>query len=199
MTHANLDLGRLLHPLTTAQFFAEYWERKPYFLERRDPEYYESLLTRHDLENLITTGDLRFPAIQLAKDGGYIPAEAYTHDQPHGTERFIGVPDLAVIAEQYRKGASIVLPALQRTWAPLAALCDALQAELDHVPHANVYITPGNATGFTPHYDLHEILVLQIAGKKRWSVYAPRSTCPTEPRYLIRKPTRRRPRSLSGS
>jgi hypothetical protein len=58
-------------------------------------------------------------------------------------------------------------------WAPLGRLCEALQTQLDHAAHANVYITPGNAGGFTPHYDTHEVLVLQIAGHKRWSLYDP--------------------------
>jgi ribosomal protein L16 Arg81 hydroxylase len=34
-------------------------------------------------------------------------------------------------------------------------------------------LTPGNAAGFTPHYDVHEVLVLQIAGKKLWRIFAP--------------------------
>jgi len=65
------------------------------------------------------------------------------------------------------------LPAIHRTWAPLTRFCDALQAQLDHAAHANVYLTPGNAKGFTPHYDIHDVFVLQIAGGKRWQLYEP--------------------------
>jgi hypothetical protein len=125
------------------------------------------------VESLISTSDLRYPAIQLAKGGGYFPPEAYTRNVKHGDESFMGVPDVQKILEQYRLGATVVLPALHRTWAPLGLLCEKLQAQLDHAAHANVYITPGNAAGFTPHYDVHEVFVLQIAGKKRWSLYDP--------------------------
>jgi oxalate decarboxylase/phosphoglucose isomerase-like protein (cupin superfamily) len=44
---------------------------------------------------------------------------------------------------------------------------------IDDQVSATVYITPGNAAGFTPHYDTHEVFVLQIAGRKRWFLYDP--------------------------
>jgi ribosomal protein L16 Arg81 hydroxylase len=52
-------------------------------------------------------------------------------------------------------------------------LAAAIEAEFDHAVHANVYITPGNAIGFSPHYDTHEVFVLQIAGSKRWRIHKP--------------------------
>jgi ribosomal protein L16 Arg81 hydroxylase len=173
MAAGNFGLEQLLHPLSTAEFFSDYWEKQHLFLQRRDPGYFAKLLTAPDLESLISGSDMRYPGIQLAKGGGYFPPEAYTRNVKHGDESFTGVPDLQKISEQYRQGATVTLPALHRTWEPLGLLCENLQASLDHVPHANAYITPGNAAGFTPHYDVHEVFVLQIAGKKRWTLYEP--------------------------
>jgi hypothetical protein len=85
----------------------------------------------------------------------------------------LGVPDVKRSNDEYGLGATVGLPALHRNWPALGLLCDALQTQLDHPAHANVYITPGNAAGFTPHYDTHEVFVLQLAGKKRWSIYSP--------------------------
>jgi ribosomal protein L16 Arg81 hydroxylase len=171
MAAGNFGLEQLVQPLSTGQFFSDYWEKKYLLLQRHDPDYFQHLLTAADLENLICGSDMRYPALQLAKGGGYFPPEAYTRNVKHGDESFMGVPDLKTISEQYRQGATLTLPALHRTWAPLGLLCENLQARLDHAPHANVYITPGNAAGFTPHYDVHEVFVLQIAGKKRWTLY----------------------------
>jgi hypothetical protein len=167
------DFERLLRPVGVEAFFSNYWEKKHLVVQRADPYYYRSLLTAHDLEALISDPDARYPAIRLAKGGGYYPPEAYTRNVKHGDEGFDGVPDLLRISNEYRQGATVALPAIHRTWAPLALLCDALQAQLDHAAHANGYITPGNAKGFTPHYDVHEVLVLQIAGRKRWQLYEP--------------------------
>jgi ribosomal protein L16 Arg81 hydroxylase len=159
--------------LATGEFFSTYWEQKHCLLKRGQPHWYDSLITAADLENIISNSDARYPAIRLAKGGGYFPAEAYTRNVKHGDESFLGVPDLKRIADEYRHGATVALPALHRSWKPLGLLCDRLQTEFDHPAHANVYLTPGNAAGFTPHYDIHEVFVLQIAGRKRWSLYAP--------------------------
>ena len=69
--------------------------------------------------------------------------------------------------------ATISLPGIHRSWRPLAELVTAVENEFDHAAHANIYITPGNATGFTPHYDTHEVFVLQISGHKHWHVSQP--------------------------
>lgn len=169
----SFDFDALLSPLGAETFFSTYWERQHLLLRRSEPAFYDPLIRASDLETLISDTDTRYPAIRLAKGGGYFPAETYTRDIRHGDESFLGVPDVNRITEEYRRGATIALPAIHRTWKPIGLLCDALGTRFDHPAHANAYITPGNAAGFTPHYDVHEVFVLQIAGKKCWSIYAP--------------------------
>jgi len=183
MTPLSLNLEVLLAPIGVERFFELYWEQRYLHIGGRAPGYYRSLLSPTDLEQIVSNPEARYPAIQLARGGKYFPPEAYTHDVKFGSELFAGVPDTQRINIEYRNGASVVLPALHRSWLPLRNLCAALEAQIDHVPHANAYITPGNAAGFTPHYDVHEVLVLQIAGSKRWSLYpAPiRLPCRSEP------------------
>jgi hypothetical protein len=38
---------------------------------------------------------------------------------------------------------------------------------------ANAYYTPRSAQGLPVHHDTHDVLVLQVAGQKRWLVYDP--------------------------
>jgi ribosomal protein L16 Arg81 hydroxylase len=173
MPEKSFDFDALLAPLAAQAFFSTHWEREHLLVHRRQENYYRSLITAADLENLISHSDARYPAIRLAKGGGYFAPEVYTRDIKHGDESFLGVPDVKRIAEEYRRGATVALPAIHRTWKPLGLLCDALRERFDHPAHANAYITPGNAAGFTPHYDVHEVFVLQIAGRKRWSIYSP--------------------------
>lgn len=188
VTREALNLEALLRPIGIDQFFERYWEHNYLHLQGRSATHYQQLMSTQDLEQIISHPDARYPAIQLAKGGQYFPREAYTRDLKFGSEVFMGVPDPQRISIEYRNGASIVLPALHRTWSPLRNLCSALEMQLDHVPHGNAYITPGNAAGFTPHYDVHEVFVLQIAGKKRWSLYPP----------TIKLPHRSQPFSAQG-
>ncbi|MGA2843661.1 MAG: cupin domain-containing protein [Steroidobacteraceae bacterium] len=169
----DFDLTALLAPINPEDFFRDYWERKPLHLSRKDPHYYDTVLNNGDLESIISYPDLRYPAIQLARDGGYLAPEAFTRDIKHGTEVFAAVADLERIQSEYRAGTTVVLAALQRLWMPVQELCAALENHISHPVHANAYLTPGGFPGFTPHYDTHEVFVLQIAGTKHWRVFDP--------------------------
>jgi hypothetical protein len=48
-----------------------------------------------------------------------------------------------------------------------------LAAELGHPVQANAYVTPPQNQGFSNHYDVHDVFVLQIEGEKRWQIHAP--------------------------
>jgi ribosomal protein L16 Arg81 hydroxylase len=167
------DLSALLSPLGTERFFAEHWERQPLLLERGESGYYDSLLTLADVEQYISRGDARSPAIRLAKGGAFYAPEVYTRDVKYGDDVFRGLADPESVFTEYSGGATITLQAFHLAWPPLGRLCRHLELELDHCVHANAYLTPANTAGFTPHYDTHEVFVLQLSGLKRWRVYPP--------------------------
>lgn len=168
-----IDFRALIAPLGFQAFFETYWEKRPYYLSRAVDDFYQSLLTTDDLERIVSSTDLRYPALEVARGGNYIAAESYTRNIKYGGAYFNGVPDIERVKSEYYSGATIVLPALHRTWTPLRNLCNRIEDELSHPVHANAYMTPGGSEGFTPHYDTHEVFVLQIAGEKHWKVYLP--------------------------
>jgi len=172
------DLATLLAPVSVEDFFAKHWEKEPLHLARGGSGYYEAVLSDRDLDALVSSSDLRYPAIQLAKGGGYYPPEVYTRNVKHGTEVFDGVPDIDKVRAEYRAGATVVLPALNRSWPALRNLCASLESYFNHGVNANAYLTAGGTTGFGPHYDTHEVFVLQIGGKKHWRIYEPPVTLP---------------------
>jgi hypothetical protein len=69
------------------------------------------------------------------------------------------------------EGATIVLPQLQLSLAPVAGFCRALAAEFSAMVQANAYLTPAEARGLDPHYDQHDVFILQIHGAKAWRLY----------------------------
>ncbi len=168
-----LTLADMLAPIAPATCFREFWETKPLHLRRGDSGFYEQLLTRHDIDRAIRSGGLRFPAIQLAVRGRFLAPEAFTRTIRSGEDIFAGVPDLERLGAAYRSGATISLPGFQRAWEPLGRLAQSIEDEISHPVHTNVYVTPGNAAGFTPHFDTHEIFILQIAGTKHWTIHQP--------------------------
>jgi len=72
-----------------------------------------------------------------------------------------------------RQGTGLVLQEADRYHDALGALADALTAELDEPCRINVYATQPGQAAFPLHADTHDVLVLQLAGNKDWSVTGP--------------------------
>jgi hypothetical protein len=86
------------------------------------------------------------------------------------------VPDQAsddAVLRHVSEGATLVLQGLHRTWGPVLEFSQALAGELGHPVQVNAYITPPQNTGFSDHYDVHDVFVLQVAGQKRWRIRPP--------------------------
>jgi lysine-specific demethylase/histidyl-hydroxylase NO66 len=97
---------------------------------------------------------------------------SYTADVPWRPP-FTAAADVRRIAAEWEAGATIVLQALHVHWHPLAVFCRQLEDALGHGVQANSYWTPRGSQGFAVHHDTHDVLVLQVAGEKRWLLYEP--------------------------
>jgi hypothetical protein len=148
-------------------FEREHWGRTP-MLRRTDLDLH-GLLDVAGAEQLLTTSARR-PTFRLVQDGETLPPGRSTSTVRMGGGALDDVADVAKIAAAVSGGATLVLQALQRTWPPLIDLCRRLERELSHPVQANAYLTPAGATGLAPHADEHDVLVLQLAGRKAWDV-----------------------------
>jgi hypothetical protein len=172
-TRADSALARCLEPVGAAEFLAEHWERQPLVIERREPGRFDDLLSTADVERLLSSGGLRFPAFRVVKGGSQIPLREYTTDLSWRPTPFTATADPDRIAAAFADGATIVLQALHHNWLPLARFCRALEVELGQAVQANSYYTPRDSQGFAVHHDTHDVFVLQVSGEKRWLVYEP--------------------------
>jgi hypothetical protein len=113
------------------------------------------------------------PAFRLVRDGAPIPAREYTEDIPWspGVLSQTARPDR--VAALFTEGATLVVQALHIHWLAAALFCRGLEKRLGCPVQANSYYTPARAQGFDVHHDTHDVLVLQVAGSKRWRVYEP--------------------------
>jgi hypothetical protein len=77
-----------------------------------------------------------------------------------------------------REGATLVLDGVQQGEPKLGLMCRELSKELGYNFQTNLYLTPPNGKGFTPHYDNHDVFVLQVVGSKHWKVENERRLLP---------------------
>ncbi|MGW2636607.1 cupin domain-containing protein [Streptomyces sp. NPDC001348] len=161
------DLARLISPIDPETFRRDHWETQPLLVERADPNYYAELLTLDDVDELISLAGANLDCIRVVADGKETPVQDLGGHGPNGRTAV-----LEALYDRYRSGSTIVLNAMERRWDPLGRLTTALSAEASARFQVNVYLTPGGeAQGFKPHYDTHDVFVLQVHGTKRWRLY----------------------------
>lgn len=170
-TRAVFDFDLLIAPIEPAHFFAEFWEKRPLVISRQSPDYYSGLCSLADVDWILSSTDLRYPAIRLVRHGPDLPTNAYTRDLRSRRFVFAGVGDTDRILLEYQRGATILLQRVERSWPPLTALCGNLEQVFYHPVDANAYLTPASSQGFGVHYDTHDVFILQLAGSKHWRLY----------------------------
>ena len=165
-------LGRLI-ATDPAQFAAEHWGRHP-LLSRADdlPASFSDLLSSPAVDELISQRGLRTPFLRVAKNGTTLPERAFTSPGGVGAGIADQVSDDKLV-RLFADGSTLVLQALHRVWPPIITLCQQLADELGHPVQANAYVTPAQNQGFSAHYDVHDVFVVQLEGEKRWRIHAP--------------------------
>jgi hypothetical protein len=165
-------LARCLDPVAAEIFLAEHWERRPLVVARDEPGRFDDLLSEADVERLVCATAIRYPAFRLVREGAQLDVDAYTRDVSWRPP-FTRTADVTQVVAEWEAGATIVLQALHVNWHPLAVFCRLLEAALERPVQVNSYYTPRGSQGFGVHHDTHDVLVLQVAGEKRWRLYDP--------------------------
>ena len=158
------ELARLLEPVPVADFFAGHWEREPLLVHRDDPEYYADLLTLDGIDEVLSRSGPGLHDIRVVVNGKETPVSELTR----GRGRNGTTNSLETLYARYRTGSTVVVNTLQDRWPPLDRLAAALGAELDARLQMNIYLTPAGNQGFAPHYDTHDVFVMQVYGTKVW-------------------------------
>jgi hypothetical protein len=169
---AEAALARCLDPVSAGTFFADHWEQRPLVVSRDEPGRFDDLLSEPDVERLVCSTAIRYPAFRLVREGGQLDVGAYTADVPW-RPAFTRTADVPRVLAEWEAGATIVLQALHVNWLPLAVFCRRLEEAFGLGVQANSYSTPRGSQGFGVHHDTHDVLVLQVAGEKRWLLYDP--------------------------
>lgn len=163
MPHSEHILRELLSPVTPEDFFSAHWERAPLVVARREPAHYANLLSESDVDFVVST--------VFARERGAVELLGGNGD---GNSRNVRVPqNVAEIYEGYRLGATIRAYKVHAIWKPLRTLCARLEQFFGFPAKANLYCSPPSAQGTKRHYDTHDVLVLQLHGRKHWRVYEP--------------------------
>jgi lysine-specific demethylase/histidyl-hydroxylase NO66 len=156
-------LGFLMAPVARDAFLKEYYEQRALLNIRSEPERYSSLLTLAMLDDFIASADLRDGMIELTNRKSPIAREDYTFED--------GRISRTAVAREYLRGATIILPHLHESLFQLGEFSRSLEEIFSCHIQTNIYLTPSGNQGFPPHYDNHDVFIMQISGAKAWRLY----------------------------
>src|SRR4029453_18350276 len=155
------------------QFASQYWGQQPLLSPAGQlSDSFSELLDAGAIDELVSTRGLRTPFLRVAKNGTPLADKAFTAPGGVGAGISDQVSDDRLV-RLFADGSTLVLQALHRFWPPIIEFCQRLPAGLGHPVQANAYITPPQSQGFSAHYDVHDVFVVQIAGEKQWRIYRP--------------------------
>ncbi|WP_338641989.1 cupin domain-containing protein [Burkholderia pyrrocinia] len=165
------DLDELIAPLPVEAFLGEYWGARPFVLHRHVEAAYRGLPCTPDFEHLAY-------ALTNPRDGWV--SVVRTNARPAGEDMLTeeGLLNLTSLYAAYDAGYSVLLNQVQRRHRATGDLCRTLERELTahgiglsrHIG-ANAYLSPPDSQGFRIHYDPHDVLILQLEGRKDWRLY----------------------------
>ena len=157
-----MRLARLLDPVTTRQFFASF-EKDVLHIARNDPSFFGDLFSFSHLDHLISSlpDNRNLKIVRTSVEG---VSESPGLD-PQGK---ILLQDAY---EHFARGYSIAVDRIHDVWKPVSELSHDLRRELGCDIAINLYCSPPDGSGFIPHWDDHDVLVLQLEGEKSWSFF----------------------------
>lgn len=155
------DLFALLAPIGREEFFKDYWEKTPFVIRRRAESSVRRVLDVADIDRVVGSSALRPTDLRAAKDHSTLGMAELFPD---------GVADKQAVLDAFRRGYSLIFDQIDRHLPPLADALYAWETVLGLQVRANAFLTPRASAGFHRHYDTHDVIVVQVHGRKTWDV-----------------------------
>jgi ribosomal protein L16 Arg81 hydroxylase len=160
----------LIAPVTVEHFARKYWTKEFLHLEGA-ADRFQNLFSWDQLNQALETRPLSALQMRLGHSRSILEEKLYT--TPLAVQA--GTPDRRLdtvkLYELLRSGATLVLDAVDAWSSDLSNLCESLSRCFKTQVRANCYATWREVPAFGVHFDAHDVIVLQIAGRKLWKIY----------------------------
>src|ERR1700760_3400980 len=162
--HADLSLAWLLEPLPVETFLDEIWGNDHRHIARRNASHFDRLLPASStIDALVELFCLEPSALRLVRGKDKKGPDNYLSAE--------GGLDIAGFRRDFNDGYTVVVDGIEQYVRAIGTLARALEVELNFPVQVNAYVTPPESSGLVPHYDDHDVLILQLRGAKTWHLY----------------------------
>lgn len=170
-----------LGEIGTGTFFSRYWQRRPFHSRCSDSQRgYVAEFSRNRFF-------AAFFGRQISVDDVLLYSGALEHDpSPFYKDRYVGhglkLWDPVKMADYLRsKRGSLIVQGMNLFPGPARDWAADISRALNFPVNCNCYFTPacaGKGTALRAHWDPHDVLIVQIEGRKRWRIYGSPVTLP---------------------
>lgn len=161
------SLAALVAPLSVEEFVARYWNRE-FRAWPGQAGRFAALIGWDEINHILATQRIEPPRLQLVKTGKAIAADKFINAS--GPNRRI---DAGAVTAQLAQGATLVLSFVDEMVPRIGALADAMAEALGVRCNINLYAGWRADHGFDLHWDHHDVIIVQVAGRKHWRVARP--------------------------
>lgn len=162
----------LIAPISEAEFFADYHDRKPLHIPAPAPDKLDDVMNWDALSEILNMTAIWSPSnLKLYLDTEAVPVEKYCRPAIDRNNQQSMQPDADKVKSWLRRGASIVANDIDTLTPGLIAATDALERRLGAKVQSNLYCSWETHQAFPTHFDTHEVFALHVAGEKVWNIY----------------------------
>ena len=153
-------LADLLAPVSLSEFLEVFRARKRLHISASDPTRAETLLSWQDIDTLLSGHGLG-ENVGIWRDSVLVPRQFYTSN---GGKRL----KVRAFHDLLSQGVSIVVDGVHRSIPQISQLAAAVEREMGIQTQVNAYLSFSKGGAFKPHWDIHDVLAVQVHGRKRW-------------------------------
>lgn len=147
-------------------FLTEYWgKRFGHF--RGTPGRFHELLSWPDVNGMLQKHRLEPPRLRLARGGSFAPKGDFLRYE--GNRVPFVVPEK--LSQKLRDGYTLIIDAVDDMVDGVMQVAEELERVLHEGVQVNMYAGWREQQGFNRHCDTHDVIVLQVYGKKYWRLY----------------------------
>ncbi|HEX7119821.1 MAG TPA: cupin domain-containing protein [Longimicrobiales bacterium] len=161
-----MTLDEILAPRSADDFLKNSWGKKFEHIKGY-PGKFSEILDWDSLNGILRRQRMHTPQVRLARDGAIVPISNVTQASPSGRTELVP----SALNKELRSGATLTIDFIHEVHDPITELAESLERVFRQRVNVNAYAGWRSTHGFDLHWDEHDVLVLQIAGRKRWSVY----------------------------
>ncbi|MDW8808425.1 cupin domain-containing protein [Streptomyces scabiei] len=135
-----------------------------------DPALVSRIMTPNRLLDIAMRRSLNRPQFRCFQKGEEVHPAIYYTDSVSPRGQSIPMVNMRSLGRLLQDGATVIMDQANVLDPTMEVACRALQWWSRERVQVNAYLTTNDAAGFPLHWDDHDVVIVQLAGEKKWEV-----------------------------